>query len=161
MAITKEKKEKIVSKFNDIVGGSKSIVFVKFHKLSVKDTTELRKKLREESVGYTVGKKTLLKRALDGKTTGDMPILEGEIAIAYGTDLIAPAREVFNFQKEHKDGVKIVGGVFEGKFMTEAEMMSIATIPSREVLLSQIAFLLKSPMQRLAIAVNAVAGQKA
>lgn len=160
MAINKEKKEMIVSKFNDIVGSSKSIVFVKFHKLSVADTTELRKKLRAESVGYTVGKKTLLKRALSGKAEGEIPVLDGEIAVAYGTDLLTPAREVYSFQKEHKDGVKIVGGVFEGRFMNEEEMVKIATIPPREVLLSQIAFLLKSPMQRLAIAVNAVSSQK-
>lgn len=56
--------------------------------------------------------------------------------------------------------LSILGGIFEGKFVSGEKMMEIATIPSREVLLSKIAFLLKSPMQRLAIAVNEVAKTK-
>ena len=66
----------------------------------------------------------------------------------------APAREVNEFEKKFKDKVKILGGVFEGELKDRNSMKAIATIPSREVLLSQIAFLLKSPMQRIAIAVS-------
>ncbi len=108
-----------------------------------------------------MGKKSLLKRALDARGyTGEIPELPGEIAVAYGTDSIAPAREVFGFQKTHKENVSIVGGIFEGMYKDQASMLSLATIPSREVLLSQIAFLLKSPIQRLAIAVSEVAKNK-
>jgi large subunit ribosomal protein L10 len=89
-----------------------------------------------------------------------MPNLEGEVAVAYGSDPIAPAREIFNFQKTNKVPLNILGGVYEGKFVDGVYMKEIATIPSREVLLSKIAFLLKSPMQRLAIAVNEVAKTK-
>ncbi len=56
--------------------------------------------------------------------------------------------------------LNILGGIFEGKFVDSTYMMELATIPSREVLLSKIAFLLKSPMQRLAIAVNEVSKKK-
>jgi large subunit ribosomal protein L10 len=80
--------------------------------------------------------------------------------MVYGEDQIAPAREVYNFQKTHKGLLNILGGIFEGKFVGANAMMEIATIPSREVLLSKIAFLLKSPMQRLAIAVNEVSKKK-
>ena len=59
-----------------------------------------------------------------------------------------------------KDMITLVGGVFEGDYKDQATMVSLATIPPREVLLSQIAYLLKSPMQRLAIAVNEVSKQK-
>ena len=89
-----------------------------------------------------------------------MPELPGEVAIVYGTDAIAPAREVYNFEKEHKGVMQILGGIFDGKFVDGVFMTEIATIPSREVLLSKIAFLLKSPIQRLAIAVNEVAKSK-
>ena len=161
MAISKEKKQSIVASFTDILADAQSVVFVQFDKLTVKDANALRRTLRANGVGYKVGKKTLLKRVLDSKGyTGELPSLEGEVAIAYSTDLLAPAREVFEFQKTHKDVVSIVGGVFEGEYKDKAAMLSIATIPSRDVLLSQIAFLLKSPMQRLAIAVNEVAKQK-
>ena len=125
------------------------------------ETTNLRRSLRSESIGYKVTKKTLLKRVLSNKGyEGELPALEGELAIAYGEDLIAPARGVFAFQKTHKDSVKIVGGIFDGKFMNASEMMSIATIPSRETLLAQIVNLINSPIQRMAVVVNAIAEKK-
>ena len=161
MAITKQKKVELVSEFSVIAKNSPSMVFVTFKGLSVNDTIKLRKKLLSESVHYRVTKKTLLKKALEeAGTTGEFPLAEGEIAIAYGSDLLAPAREVHPFLKESKGKFDILGGVFEGKYMNRAEMLEIATIPGREVLLSKIAYLLSSPMQRLAIAVNEVAKTK-
>ena len=160
MAITLAKKKELVSGFEKSLKDAQSIVFVKFDKLKVSDSDTLRRSLQNSAVGYVVTKKTLLKRALGDKITGDMPALDGQIAIAYGEDLLAPAREVYAFQKTHKDNLSIIGGVFEGKYMDKAMMESIATIPPREVLLAQIAYLLKSPIQRLAIAVNQVAATK-
>ena len=162
MALKKEKKVEIVADLDASLKDAQSAVFVKFDKLTVADVNALRRSLQKEGVGYTVAKKTLLKRALATRgIDGELPVLEGQIAVAYGTDLLASAREVYAFQKGHKENISIVGGMFEGKYMNKQEMESIATIPPREVLLSQIAYLLKSPLQRLAIAVNAVAGQKA
>ncbi len=161
MALKKEKKVEIVADLEGALKNAQSAVFVKFDKLTVADANALRRSLQKSDVGYYVAKKTLLKRALSSKNVeGDMPVLEGQIACAYGTDLLAPAREVYNFQKTHKENISIVGGIFEGKYMDKAQMESIATIPSREVLLAQIAFLLKSPIQRLAIALNQVSLQK-
>ena len=139
---------------------SQSLVFVNFHGLKVGDETMLRRELRNKEVGYKVSRKTLLKRALDGKAEGTIPELVGEVGIAYSKDQTACAREVYNFQKTHKGMLGILGGIFEGQFVGGEKMMEIATIPSREVLLSKIAFLLRSPMQRLAIAVNEVAKTK-
>ena len=159
--ITKDKKSLIIKELENSLKDTNSIVFVNFHKITVAQVNKLRRQLGEEGTGYKVAKKTLLKRVLDGKYEGELPILDGEIAIAYGNDLIAPARGVNQFEKENKGSLKIVGGVFEGKYMNAEEMLAIATIPTREVLLSQIAYLLKSPMQRLAIGVKAVAEKKA
>lgn len=158
--ITKSKKEEMIKSLQKAFDSSKSMVFVNFHGLKVGDETLLRQSLRDNGVNYKVSRKTLLKKAFDGKAEGEMPSLEGEIALAYGEDPIASAREVFNFQKTHKVPLKIVGGVYEGRFVDGLYMTELATIPSREVLLSKIAFLLQSPMQRLAIAVNEVAKTK-
>lgn len=161
MALKKEDKVKMQKAFEEAIAGSESIVFVNFNKLSVFDVTNLRKNLREDNSAYKVVKKTLLKRALDAKQIeGTMPELIGEVAIAYSADPLAPARGVWAFQKDHKESISILGGVYQGKYMDKSAMEAMATIPPREVLLSQLAFLLKSPMQRLAIAVNAVAAQK-
>ncbi len=161
MALSKEKKQSVVASFSEILASASSVVFVQFDKLTVAQANALRRKLRAAGVGYKVGKKTLLTRVLNERGyEGELPPLEGEIAIAYGTDALAPSREVYEFQKTSKQAISIVGGIFEGRYQDKAMMLSIATIPPREVLLAQIAFLLKSPMQRLAIAVNEVAKQK-
>jgi len=158
--LLKSKKEEMIKELEGAIKNSKSLVFVNFHGLKVSDETVLRRNLRNQGVSYKVGRKTLLKRALLGKATGEIPELAGEVAIAYSKDAIASPREVYNFQKTHKGILSILGGIFEGKFVNGSYMMELATIPSREVLLSRIAFLLKSPMQRLALAVNEVAKGK-
>lgn len=139
---------------------SSSLVFVNFHGLKVSEETKLRRELRDKGVGYKVSRKTLLKRALEGKAEGELPELAGEVAIAYSADEAASAREVYNFQKANKGLLNIIGGIFKGKFASGAYMMELATIPSKEVLLSKLAFLMKSPMQRLALAINEVAKKK-
>ncbi len=161
MALTKAKKVELVGELDTAIKGANSLVFVSFDRLSVADANSLRKDLRGESVGYKVAKKTLMKRALDaGKFVGVMPELPGEIALAYGTDAIAPARGVYNFQMTHKDNIKIVGGVFEGKYMNAEEMMGIATIPPLQVLRGMFVNVINSPIQGLVLALNAVAEKK-
>ena len=158
--LQKSKKEEIMKSLEKAIKESLSVVFVNFHGMKVSDETVLRKELRDQGVDYRVSRKTLLKRVLTKKAEGEIPLLSGEVAIAYSKDEVASPREIFNFQKTHKGILNILGGIFEGKFVGKERMMEIATIPSREVLLSKIAFLLKSPMQRLAIAVNEVAKGK-
>jgi len=161
MAKTREQKKEMVSTISDISKLDGSVVFVNFTKLLVKDETALRNQLRDNNISYKVVKKTLLKKGFDGSSvTGDMPELEGMLAIAYGTDLIAPAREVYEFQKTHKDNIAIVGGVFEGKYMTKEEMMSIATIPSQQVLYGQFVNLINTPIQQIVTALSKIAETK-
>jgi large subunit ribosomal protein L10 len=161
MPITKSKKAEILKKLNEIVDSSKSLVFLSLKGITANDTVLMRKKLTSEKVGLKVAKKTLIKKVLGEKTfSGTQPEFGQETAFAYGADLLAPAREIFSFTKEHKGLLNIVGGIFDGVYKSKEEMMSIATIPSREVLLSQIAYLLKSPIQGLAIAVSEVAKKK-
>ena len=150
----------MIKELEGAIKESKSLVFVNFHGLKVSDETVLRRSLRAEGVNYKVSRKTLLARALKGKAQREIPELAGEVAIAYSKDEIASPREVYNFQKTHKGLLNIVGGIFEGKFVAGERMMELAMIPSREVLLSKLAFLLKSPILRLAIAVNEVAKNK-
>ncbi len=161
MAITKQKKEEIVKELDSALGEAQSMVFVNFHKLPVADSTKLRGEMFSSDVQFKVVKKTLLKRALGAsKTTGDMPTLEGEMAIAWSTDLIAPARIVQNFSTKHKEQIKIVGGIFEGRFMNQSEMTEIATIPETPVLRGMFVNVINSPIQGLVIALNAIAEKK-
>lgn len=159
MALTRTQKGEILEGLKKSVKDAKTVVFVNFHGLRMPETFALRRKLREFSVGFKVSKKTLIRKAFEGvAVTGQMPELPGEIAISYGADNLAPAREIYNFGKGKS--LQIAGGVFEGKFLNAAEMLEIAQIPPMEVLYGKLLFLLNSPVQRLAIALSEIAKTK-
>lgn len=160
MAITKEKKQEILSKLDTIKGSSESIVFVNFNGIGVADSTQMRNALREAGVGYFVAKKTLMKRAFDGKFEGEMPELEGEIAVAYSEDAIASAQNVKEFAGKFKDQIAIAGGVFQGVYKTKEEMTEIAAIPSLNTLHGMFANFFQQPAQGIALAIQAVAEAK-
>jgi len=161
MAKTREQKSAHLNELQDIAKNSQSVVFVSFDKLPVKDETSLRSTLTKNSVNYKVVKKTLLKKAFaESAIQGDMPELKGMVAVAYGNELIAPSREVYAFQKELAEKLQIVGGVFEGKYMTQAEMMSIATIPSTPVLYAQLLSMFNAPIQSFVSVLHQYAEKK-
>ncbi len=157
MARTKEQKQAILGKLKTIVNDAKSLVFVNMHGLKVADASVLRRKLKSEDVGFFVAKKTLTAKVLgEQKYTGTMPELVGEFGLAYGTDLVAPAREIYEFQKKLKDQVNIVGGVFENKYMSKDEMMTIALIPPLKTLHGMFVNLISSPIQEFVMALDQI-----
>lgn len=161
MAITKNKKVSILEKLEKVFSEAKSVAFVNFHGLNVFGATNLRKQLRNNKVGYFVAKKTLIRKALEGKkVTGSLPDLEGEVGVAWSEDLTAPAREVHSFSKTLESGIKLIGGVFEGKFMGKEDIMSIALIPSRKTLEAQFVNLINSPIQRFAVLLDQISKKK-
>jgi len=161
MAITKEKKKEIIAGLEKTVNNSKSLVFVNFHKLLVKDASAIRRSLKSENVGYVVAKKSLFKRVLgEAKIKGEMPALGGELALVFGEDLLVPARSIYDFQKKLDGKVSILGGVFDGEYKSQEEMVSIALIPSIDVLRGMFVNVVNSPIQRFVIALNAIAEKK-
>jgi len=162
MAITKAQKKEIAAKL-DTALSAKTAVFVSFKELGVEANNVLRKALKTNDSDYMVAKKSLLKRAMDASSAkGDAPELgDGMVAVAFGNDQMAPAREVFEFEKEHKGTMTIMGGIFDGEFKTQAEMMEIATIPGMETLRGMFANVINSPIQRFAVVLGQVAEKKA
>jgi len=158
MAISRTKKGEIVEKLTKALKSAKSLVFVNFHGLNVAGANEMRRALKKEGVSYSVTKKSLTKRVLEGeKFEGTQPELTGELAVAWGEDLVAPARGVYSFQKKFPEGLKILGGVFEGKYMDKSAMEGIALIPTLEVLRGKFVNIINSPIQRFAIGLNEIA----
>jgi large subunit ribosomal protein L10 len=162
MALTKEKKKEIYATLSDAIKKNPSVVFVNFHKLNVAGATELRRALRASGVGYVVAKKTLIKKAFTdaGVVTGEMPALDGEVALAYSTDLIAPAREIYAFQKKFDGAVSLLGGVFEGTYQTKEQSVVLASIPPLKTLYAQFANLINSPIQGFVMALDQIAKGK-
>jgi len=158
MSRTKTQKKEVIEKLDKLMNASKSLVFVNIHGLKVEDATVMRRQLTKDGVGFFVAKKTLTEKALGKKKyEGTMPTLVGEFGMAYGVDLVAPARGVYEFQKKLKDQITIVGGVFENKFMNKDEMLTIASIPPIETLYGMFVNVVNSPIQGLVVALNQIA----
>lgn len=161
MALSKQKKGEVLDKLREAAKGAESVAFVKFNKLTVADATKMRRALREKNIRYFVAKKTLIRKAFSEKNYGgEWPALEGEIAIAWGADALAPAREVYCFEKSLPENVKLVGGIFDGAFASEVAMQEIATIPTLPVLYSKLLYLFMSPITRTVIALDAIGKKK-
>lgn len=157
MAISKAKKGEVIEKLKTAFKTAKSLVFVNFKGLNVANATAMRRALKSDGVSYTVAKKTLTRLALEGeKFKGTAPVLEGELSLAWGEDLVAPARGVYGFQKKFPENLKIMGGVFEGRFLTAFEMEEIAQIPTLEILRGKFVNIINSPIQRLVIGLNQI-----
>ena len=161
MALTKDRKKELFDKAQDIFANSNSAVFVEAKGLGANDSNAMRSEMTGEGVGYAVIKKTLTKRALEGADiAGDQPEFPAELAIAYGEDLIAPARLVRSYEKQYKENISILGGIFEGRYMNKAEMTEIADIPAPQVLRGMFVNVINSPIQGMVIALSKIAEQK-
>lgn len=155
--ITKEKKQAILQDLTDRFAKSKSLVFLGFQGFTVKDTTELRRKLRAEGVDYTVAKKTLIKKGMESVNIQGTEKFapEGSIAVIIGyDDEIAPARIAKDFGKTN-DKVKILGGVMNSEVIGAKEMNTIASLPSKEQLRGQLVYTINAPVSGF---VNLLAG---
>lgn len=147
MAITKAKKEQIVSKLSKLVKKADLVVFLKFKKLTVAKASDLRRKLRGVGASYTVAKKRLARLVLKNEGV-EMPKLEGEVAfIVSGEEPIAAAKEVQAFAKANKEEAVILGGVFEKIIVDAAAVVRLASIPPREVLIAQVLGIMQGPMR--------------
>jgi len=150
MAITRAKKESLITEIHQKAEKSKVAVFVNFRGLSANDTTQLRRIFRKAGMDFKVIKKTLLKKVLGGfGISGDMPELEGELAVAFSPEESPEAAKILNgFAKDHK-GLKVLGGVFAKSYVFADFIGRLAALPSREVLLAQVVGMLASPMRGL------------
>jgi large subunit ribosomal protein L10 len=160
MALTREKKEHIVTTLTNAAKDSESMVFVNFHGLGVADTNSMRRTLRDKGITYTVARKTLIHRALDKSAEGEIPVLNGEVAVVYGADPIAPANAIAEFAQTHKENLSILGGIFQGVFKNKNEMEVIASIPGIDTLRGMFVNVINSPIQGLVIALNGIAESK-
>ncbi|MGG3522628.1 50S ribosomal protein L10 [Bacillus pseudomycoides] len=156
-----ETKQQVVTEIAEKLRESKSTIVVDYRGLTVAEATELRKNLREAGVEFKVYKNSLTRRAAESVEMAELnEFLTGPNAIAFSNeDVIAPAKVLNDFAKDH-EALEIKAGVIEGKLVSLDEVKAIATLPSREGLLSMLLSVLQAPMRGLAIATKAVADQK-
>ncbi len=153
-----ELKQPIIEEISANIKDAQSVVVVDYRGLTVAEDTELRKQLREAGVTYKVYKNTLMTRAFEGTDFESLaPVLEGPSAIAISTeDATAPARVIAKFAKA-VPALEIKAGVVEGTFYDVDGMKAVASVPSREELLSKLLGSIQSPLSNFARVLNQIA----
>lgn len=146
----REEKATSIAELREKLGDARGAVLTDFRGLSVADITELRTLLRKSAVEYKVVKNTLAKLAVKGTgLAGLAGYLEGPTAIAISrTDPVAASKAVSAWAKGRQT-FSVKGGVVEGRVVGPKEIADLAELPSREVLLGQLAGVLQAPMQGL------------
>lgn len=132
-----EQKASIVEEIAGKMKESASYVFFEYRGLTVAETNELRRKLRETGSEFKIYKNTLATRALASLNIS-VGTLEGPKAIAFGTDAVAPIKVLSDFAKEHK-ALELKIGVVDGEIADQKMLAELASIPSREGLLTMFA----------------------
>jgi len=156
MAKTKLQKEIMLRDISEGLKKAKSVVFTVNKGINAEQMVELRNKMFENQAKYEVTKKTLLKIALkESEIDFDEVSFDGAINTVYSfEDEIIGPKVIHEFAKE-TDNVEIVGGVFEGKFLSKDEVTSLATMPSKDELYAKIVGSMNSPISGF---VNTLAG---
>lgn len=160
MSLTRSEKEKILADVLEQVAKSKTLSLARYIGLKVSELDILRKKAREMGVFLHVVKNTLVRKAVtSSKFEVAVPLMQGPIIYAFSQDAVASAKLLADFSKTNQNLV-LVGGVYEGSLLDEAALKELASIPSKEVLISRLLGLLLSPITRLAAVLGALAKEK-
>ena len=155
-------KQQVVKELTEKLKNAKSIVLVDYKGINVADDTKLRAERREEGVDYAVIKNPLLTFACKEAGFEDfIPSLKGTTAVATSSDEVAPARILNKYVLKSKTVFDMKAGYIGGKFVDVPELTAIASLPSREGLIGQVAGSLNGIIASLARAVSEVAKKTA
>jgi len=152
MPKTKAQKKEAVEKAVQEIKQAKSLVFANFSALNVEKDRELREKLKEKEITYQVFKKRLFQLALKKSKleAEDFAQEKGNLSFCLSNDQeVEPAKIFKKFAQENKT-FNILGGFLDGKYLTSAEVKSLADLPSQEELIVKLIYSIKSPLQNLA-----------
>lgn len=149
MALTKMQKEDLLSRYESSVALAPHAFVLGYQGITVPQVTELRARLRENGAQYEVVKNTLLRRAVDGRPLGCVKnAISGPVAIAYSyEDPVALAKALTDFGKT-APMLQFRAGVVEGQAVPADQIKEIAELPTREVLIAKLFFLMQSPVSR-------------
>jgi len=156
-----EAKSQLVSEYSAKFKEASSLVVVDYRGLTVDEVTALRKSLRSEGVEFKVLKNNISRRAIaDAGYEGLQDVFVGPTAVAYSNDdVVAPARILHGFAKDNS-ALELKAGFIEGEVATLEQVMELATLPSRDGLLSMLLSVLQAPMRNMAYALSLVSADK-
>ena len=149
----RSEKQELVNELSQKIKGAQALYYTDFTGLNVKRMTDLRRRLRKAGVEYVVIKNTLALRAVnESGLVGER--LRGPTGVVIGTDPVAAAKVLTDFAKENDQKPGIKGGMFDGRSIDTDQVKRLATMPSREQMLSELGAGLMSPLAAFAGALN-------
>jgi large subunit ribosomal protein L10 len=160
LSLNRNEKAAVVADVTAQVGKSQTLALAEYRGLTVAHLDTLRRQARDKGVYLHVLKNTLARRAVAGSSfevASDRMV--GPLIYGFSEDAVAAAKVIADFAKGN-DKLVIKGGAYGGKFLDADGVKALASIPSREVLIAQVAGLLKSPIQRMAGVLAAVAEKR-
>jgi large subunit ribosomal protein L10 len=157
LSLNRNEKAAVVKDVSEQVARAQTLALAEYRGLTVEHLNALRKQARERGVYLHVLKNTLARRAVTGTrfevASGAMV---GPLIYGFSEDAVAAAKVISDFAKGN-DKLIVKGGAYAGKPLDANGVKALAAIPAREVLIAQVAGLLKSPIQRLAGVLAALA----
>ncbi len=157
----REQKRTEVAQLKGTFSTAKSAVVLGFKGLTVVKDTSFRKSIRESQAQYRVSKNTLLKLAVkESQFESLSEHFKGATAVATTeNDVVALAKAVNNFLKDNP-AANLKGAILDGKAVSMAEFKQIAELPSRDVLIGKLLYLMMYPISGIAVALEAIRKQK-
>ena len=146
-------KEQLVIELKTKINGAKALYYTDFTGLNVKNMTELRRRLRRAGVEYVVIKNTLALRAVNESGLAGTR-LRGPTGVVIGQDPVAAAKVLNDFAKENEQRPAVKGGLLEGRPIDSKQVKHLASLPSREQMLADLAAGLQSPLAAFVGALN-------
>ncbi|MDR0777028.1 MAG: 50S ribosomal protein L10 [Azonexus sp.] len=160
MSLNLNEKKAVVAEVSAQVANAQTIALAEYRGIEVGDLTVLRKKARESGVYLRVLKNTLVRRAVDGTPfAGLAEHMVGPLIYSVSTDPVAAAKVLHDFAKTN-DKLVLKAGSYSGKVLDKAGVQALASIPSREELLSKLLFVMQAPVSGFARALGALAAQR-
>lgn len=157
MPLTRQQKEQRIAEVEAGVSGATSVVFVAYNALTVAEVNELRDNLFTAGGTLRVIPKRLLKIVLGTLKVDFDPLAhEGQLAVVWGSDAVAPAKALSTFAAKHAEKIRLLSGTLEGNLLTLEEVTALAQLPTREQLLGQLAFVLAGPARGLVTVLSGV-----
>ena len=155
---TKARKQEDLNALTEQLSNSKSAMIVSFNKLTVNKDQEFRHQLREAGAKYQVVKNTIARQAVKGtQYEGASEYLKGVSGIAWTeNDAVILSKTISKFVKENRDFYTFKAGVVEGKVVNLEQVEAIASLPSKEELISKLMFVINAQAQRIVSVINAV-----
>jgi len=153
------KKQEVIDEIKKTVEDAETVVLFTYRGLTDEESKALRRSLKENGSDYKVYKNTLMARAFKDLKIDVEEHLQGSSALAFGNDAVAPIKVLSEFAKDH-DVVTLKVGVVDGEISDQEKLAKLATIPSREGLLTMLAAGMMGIPKDLSICLDLYAKQK-